>query len=143
MDEKHINKLFSIIEDNNIRLYNLKGTEYKNITAASIFTLKHYGIFFNDDNISTNENMFLVAAHELGHCLSGAMHNLTSPYELIERNEYRADRCSVLRFLPFDKLQEAISSGCQTSYELSDYLGLPEQFLKTAIEVYRNEGLIN
>ena len=67
---------------------------------------------------------------------------LYSSFDVISRHEYRADRKSVLDFLPIEKIKEAIKSGCHTTYEFAEYLDVPEQFIIKAFEHYNAMNLI-
>lgn len=112
------------------------------IKGVSIQSGNNQGIFLNYDEIEDSDDEFCVAAHEYGHCVTGTLYtNDTS--EITKRKcEYRADRQSVIEFLPINKFKEAIKNGCQTPYEFAEYLGLPEKFVIKAYEHYKVMGLL-
>lgn len=99
------------------------------------------GIFYNEE-ITDPDEKFMILSHEYGHCKSGATHHINSPYELISKHEYIADKTSVLELLPFEKIEEAISKGCNMAWQIAEYLDIPYQFVEKAIKVYTNMGFL-
>lgn len=103
----------------------------------------------SDENIELidyhmkNSDEFIALAHEYGHCKSGATHHLSSPLEMIEQHEYRADRAAVHEFLPFAKIQDAFNCGCVELWQLAEHLDMPEKFVEIAVRIYRADGLIS
>ena len=83
-----------------------------------------------------------MATHEYGHCMTGSTHPLHSPFDIIAKHEYKADRKAVLDFLPIGKLKSAIKNGCRTAYEFSEYLDVPEKFVIKAFQHYTAMDLI-
>ena len=134
-----LKKVYNKIEDNDIKVFPCR---IKNVKSVSIETNNKYGIFINYDEIKTSEEEFLVATHEYGHCMSGSTHPLYSPFDIISRHEYRADRRAILDFLPIERVKEAIRYGCKTPYEFSEYLDIPEKFVIKAFEHYNAMNLI-
>lgn len=113
-----------------------------NIKSVSVETDGRYGIFINHNEIKDSDEEFIVATHEYGHCMTGSTHPLYSPFDVISRHEYKADRRSVLDFLSIDSIKEAIKYGCITPYEFSEYLDIPEQFVIKAFQHYNAMELI-
>lgn len=96
----------------------------------------------NPSEIKNYDEEFCVLAHEYGHCASGSTHKLYSPLDLIERHEYRADRQSVLEFLPVEMIKKALNKGCIHTHEFAEYLDMPEEFVRLAFKHYRAMELI-
>lgn len=136
MDLKHI---YNKIEENNIKVFPF-GID--GIKAVSIETEGKYGVFLNKEEISDLDEEFCVLAHEYGHCKSGSTHKLYSPYDLISRHEYQADRQAILEFLPVDRIKKAVDDGMVSIYEISEYLDIPEKFVAKAIKHYMQMGVI-
>ena len=132
-------QVYKKIEEENIPVIdcNIGG-----IKGAIIKSGDKYGIFINHKELEDSDEEFMVLAHEWGHYASGTPHSFSSEKTFISQCEYRADRKSVLEFLPFDRIQNAIKSGCQTAYEFSEFLDLPERFVVMAFKHYRDIGLI-
>ena len=135
----NLTEVYKKISDANIELFSY---DIPLIKAATIEINKKYGIFLNYNEIKDSDDEFLVLTHEYGHCTSGTTHKITSKFETIRRQEYRADRKSIIDFLPIDKLKQAIQHGCQTKYEFATFLGVPEDFVIKAFKHYKAMNLI-
>lgn len=135
-------KLLKKISDDNIKIFNDDAVaEHRAVTIGDVVN-DVYGIFVSDKPFETSDDEFCVLAHEYGHCKSGATHHLSSPLEMIEQHEYRADRAAVHEFLPFDKIKNAFDCGCVELWQLAEFLDMPAEFVKKAVDVYRAEGYI-
>ena len=66
-----------------------------------------YAVFLDFTKIRSTRLLRGVCLHELGHIATGALHKVDSPYELVERSEYRADRWAAEHFLPAEDFREA------------------------------------
>lgn len=64
--------------------------------------------------------------HELGHASTGALHKVDSPFETVERSEYRANRWSAENFLTAEDFKQAFANGYTEPWELAEYFDLPE-----------------
>lgn len=135
-----INNLYKKINDSGIDVFH---HNYNCIKAVTIEIDKNYAIFINENLMQDSDEEFCAMAHEYGHCKSGSTHKLHSKFDLICRHEYRANRRAVLDFLPFEQIKQAINCGCETIYEFSAYLDMPETFIKTALHHYNAMGLLN
>lgn len=135
----NIDNVYQKIQENNIKIfhYGLPG-----IKSVTVETDNKYGIFINHKEIVDLDEEFLVTTHEYGHCMTGSTHPPYSPLDIISKHEYRADRRSVLDFLPIEKIKSAIKDGCRSAYEFSEYLDVPEQFVIKAFQHYTAMDLI-
>lgn len=79
-----------------------------------------------------------VCYHELGHAATGALHKIDSPYELVERSEYRANRWSAQQFLGPDAFRSAFADGCTELWQLAEYFDLPEADVLNALTYWRD-----
>ena len=136
----NLKKVYSKIENENINVFNYN-IPFEN-KAVTIEHDNNYGIFVDYNKIDSCEEEFIIMAHEYGHCKSGSTHKVGSKFDLIERHEYRANRQSILAFLPIRKLKRAIEKGCGKTYEIAEFLDMPENFIKMAIGHYRCMGQI-
>lgn len=110
--------------------------------AASIRLNDQYAIFLDFSKFPTLRAYTEALAHECGHCATGAMHTVSSPYDLIEKHEFKADRWAFERYLPFDALCDAMRHGCTGTWQLAEVFGFPEDFIRKAIRYYvQNKGL--
>lgn len=95
-----------------------------------------YAIFLDFSQIHSMKLLRGVCYHELGHAATGALHKVSSPYELVERSEYRANRWAAQHFLTESDFREAFSCGCKEIWELSEYFDLPEDDIKKALSYW-------
>lgn len=95
-----------------------------------------------DDRVldgSTRERVHLT--HELGHCITGSFYNIYAAADLRQRHENRADKWAVQRLISVDQLDDAIACGYTELWELAEYFGVTESFLKKAICYYVHGNL--
>ena len=108
-----------------------------------------YAIFLDFTKIHSTRLLRGVCCHELGHAATGALHKVDSPFETVERSEYRANRWVAEHFLPWEAFQEAISAGYTEPWQLAEFFDLPEEDVCRALTYWRDrrdadwpEGLI-
>lgn len=75
------------------------------------------------------------AAHEIGHCATGAFYNEHS-LETRSRCEYRADKWAIKKLIPKDELISAFENGIIEVWELAEYFGVTENFIIKACNFY-------
>ena len=129
--------LFEQIYLHDIRLFTCPVPGAK---AATVELEGIYGIFLDPDQIRDSAEELCVVAHELGHCMTGSTHCLSSSLDLIERHEYRADKYAVHRILPAKQIQRALHAGYTEIWQLAEYFNVTEPFLKRALDIYCREG---
>ena len=74
--------------------------------------------------------------HELGHCLTGSFYNIYAAADLRQRHENRADKWAIRRLIPVSALDDAIAAGHTELWDLAEFFGVTESFLKKAICLY-------
>ena len=99
---------------------------------------EYYAIFLDFTQIAGVRLLKGVCCHELGHVATGALHKVNSPYETVERSEYRANRYVAQRFLTRDDFAAAFEAGCRELWELSEYFDLPEADVAKALTYWRD-----
>lgn len=92
-----------------------------------------YAIFLDFTQVQSTRLLRGVCYHELGHAATGALHKMDSPYELVERSEYRANRWAAEHYLTEQDFRGAFSSGYTELWQLAEYFDLPEQDIKIAL----------
>lgn len=92
-----------------------------------------YAIFLDFTQIKSTRLLKGICYHELGHAATGALHKVDSPYETVERSEYRANRWATEHFLRAEDFREAFATGCTELWQLAEYFDLPEQDIKNAL----------
>lgn len=100
--------------------------------GATIRDQGFYAVFLDFTQIPTTRMMRGICLHELGHVATGALHKVDSPYELVERSEYRAKRWSAEQFLTPEDFRTAFQDGCRELWELAEYFDLPEEIIAEA-----------
>lgn len=92
-----------------------------------------YAVFLDFSKIRSTRLLRGVCCHEQGHIATGALHKVDSPFELVERSEYRANRYVAQTYLTQEDFQEAFSAGYTESWQLAEYFDLPEADVKKAL----------
>ena len=64
--------------------------------GATVRDQGYYAVFLDFTKIRSTRLLRGVCCHELGHAATGALHKVDSPFELVERNEYRAARWGII-----------------------------------------------
>lgn len=90
-----------------------------------------------DGGISEREHL----SHEMGHCITGAFYNIYAVADTRQRHENRADKWAIQRLIPVEALDEAIALGYTELWELADYFGVTEEFLRKALCYYVHGNL--
>ena len=135
----NLDKVYEKIQENGIMILPFGLDDIKSVSVEAD---NKYGIFINYNEIENSDEEFIVATHEYGHCMTGSTHPPYSPFDIIARHEYRADRKAILDFLPIERVKDAIEHGCHTAYEFSEYLDVPEPFVIKAFQHYNAMELI-
>ena len=106
------------------------------LKAATISLDNDYCIFVNKDNIETYTEEKCILAHEIGHCRTGSVQHVLSPFDLIEKHEYLADKYAVNKLIPKNKLKNAVKKGVTEVWQLADYFGVTEDFMRRAVYLH-------
>ena len=104
--------------------------------GATIRDREQYAIFLDFTKILSTRLLKGICYHELGHAATGALHKVNSPYELVERSEYRANRWSAEHYLPAKELREAFQNGFAEPWQLAEYFDLPQQDIEKALHYW-------
>lgn len=72
-------------------------------------------------------------AHELGHCEEGAFYNPFAAYDLRQKHEHRADKWAIKKLVPKDELDAAVKAGYTEVWQLADYFGVDDDFIRKAV----------
>ena len=77
-------------------------------------------------------------AHELGHCVTGAMYNIRCPIMPRQRYERIADAYAIKKLVDEDELRRVIDEreGDISVWELSEWIDVTEDFMKIALAFY-------
>ena len=111
--------------------------------GATVRDQDFYAVFLDFSKIYSTRLLRGVCCHELGHAATGALHKVSSPYELVERSEYRAKRWSAQHYQPPEDFREAFAAGYTEPWQLAEYFDLPEQDVMAALSYWRDRRGIN
>lgn len=131
--------LYNALQENGILVFEYSQKDSKAVTIRNAFG---YGIFLDIGHMETAAEELSVLAHEYGHCATGATHALSSPLDLIDQHEYKADKWAAHYLIPPDKLRQAVEEGYTEPWELAERLNVTEDFLRRTVYIYQCEGLI-
>ncbi len=95
-----------------------------------------YAVFLDFSKILSTRLLRGVCYHELGHAATGALHKVDSPYELVERSEYRANRWSAQTFLTEGDFREAFQAGYTEPWQLAEYFDMPQADVEKALRYW-------
>jgi hypothetical protein len=96
-----------------------------------------YAVFLDFTKIPSTRVLRGVCCHELGHAATGALHKVDSPFELVERSEYRAARWVAENYLTAELFREAFAAGYTELWQLVEFFDLPEDCIKTALTYWK------
>lgn len=111
------------------------------IQATTIEMDGQYGIFMDFGNISTQAEELVAVAHEGGHVFTGATHKVSSPYDLIAKHEYKADKWAVQRLISPEALDAAVAEGCTDIHSLAEHFNVTIPFMKKAVCLHTHGNL--
>lgn len=137
--ESKLFMLYKAMYDEGIHLYDYRLEGEKAVTIAME---QQYGVFIDTRAIETVSEETTLIAHELGHCVTGSTHSVSSPLDLIEKHEYKADKYAVHTLITADELVEAIRAGYTETWQLAEYFGVTEAFIRRTTYIYQCEGQI-
>lgn len=110
--------------------------------AVSIQDESCKAIFFDFSLLPTIKDLNWAAAHENGHLSTGAYHKLSSPYQLWQQSEHKANRWVFERYLSPEHFKEAFRAGYTEPYQLAEWFNMPElQVLKAVYYWTQTRGI--
>lgn len=101
-----------------------------------------YCINLDMNRMNTEEDVRVSLAHEIGHVQSGTLYfnNSTKLYK--GSAEYRADYRAAQIVMPIYDLKDCISKGITETYDLAEFFGITEEYVKRILYIYENKGLL-
>lgn len=77
--------------------------------------------------------------HELGHCLYGGFYTRSTPFDVAERHEIRADKWYILHAIPQDTLFNLLRQGYD-AWEIAEMLDTTEDYVRRAYYYYKDNS---
>ncbi len=76
-------------------------------------------------------------AHEVGHCTTGSFYSAYATCEIRQQKENHANKWAISTLIPKSELEAAIAQGYTEPWDLADYFGVTEAFMRLAMTWYR------
>ncbi len=98
-------------------------------------------IAIDTSKLPTTAEECTAAVHELSHDCTGSYYMVNSSLEERRRSENRADKYAIRRFIKPEELRAAMESGLTEYWQLAEYFGFTEDFIRKAVCYYENGNL--
>ena len=108
---------------------------FENFRACTIENGSRYYIGINEKSFENTAQRNTAKAHELGHCMTGALYCASSPLFTQEKCEYKATRWAIRKLVPKQLLLDYFKKGYQM-WEIAEEMDLTEEFLWQAYYHY-------
>lgn len=136
---KNILSLYRYAEKKNIEVatFPLPETESMSIQAEDGVCY----IAVDDKKMENEASERVHLSHELGHCATGSFYNRYAKMDIRQKHENRADKWAIRKLIPVEKLDTAVAEGHTELWDLADYFGVTEDFIKKAVCYYVHGNL--
>lgn len=91
-----------------------------------------YAIAINSNLLGKDERATAIF-HELGHCMTGSFYNGLVACDIRQKHENRADRWAIEHLVPREQYDIALQNGCTELWNLAEYFGVTEDFMRKAV----------
>jgi len=94
------------------------------------------GFIALNKNIPTTSERACIIAEELGHYYTSSGDIIDQRNTVNKKQEVKARRWAVKRLVTLKNIINAFKAGCRNMYEMAEYLGVTEEFLREAFHNY-------
>ena len=136
---KSILSLCRYAEKRNIEIVTFPLPETASMSIEAESGACYIGIDYSKIETETDERVHL--SHELGHCVTGSFYNRYAKMDIRKKHENRADKWAIRKLIPVEKLDTAVAEGHTELWDLADYFGVTEDFIKKAVCYYVHGNL--
>lgn len=136
---KSILSLYRYAEKRNIEIVTFPLPETASMSIEAESGTCYIGIDYSKIETETDERVHL--GHELGHCVTGSFYNRYAKMDIRQKHENRADKWAIRKLIPVEKLDTAVAEGHTELWDLADYFGVTEEFIKKAVCYYVHGNL--
>lgn len=125
--------LYTFAEDRNISVDDFRSSSKSFVVELEEDT---YAIAIDESQVTTQAEMKVCLAHELGHCETASFYNIDNHLDLMSRHEARANRWAIKKLVSKDELEDAVCNGYTEIWELAEYFDLPQDFMVKVVCYY-------
>ena len=136
---KSILSLYRYAEKRNIEIETFPLPETASMSIETDSGACYIGMDYSKMEKETDKRVHL--SHEIGHCVTGSFYNRYSKADIRRKHENRADKWSIRRLIPSKELDAAVADGHTELWDLADYFGVTEDFMKKAVCFYTHGNL--
>lgn len=136
---KSILSLYRYAEKRNIEIVTFPLPETASMSIEAESGACYIGVDYSKIESVTDERVHL--GHELGHCVTGSFYNRYAKMDIRQKHENRADKWAIRKLIPVEKLDTAVAEGHTELWDLADYFGVTEDFIKKAVCYYVHGNL--
>lgn len=111
--------------------FNLAGTRIKGLYCDNSVALSN--------ELNTSAEKACVLAEELGHYYTTTGNILEQNDTMNRKQEYHARLLAYNKMVGLCGIIDAYKRGCRNRYEISDYLGVSEDFLSETLNAYKSK----
>lgn len=134
---ENLNSLYQWLDSEGVFVFDKRLPFSEKDTKATAIKLKPpyeiWGIFLDKSRLKTISEEKTALLHEGGHYATGATHEVSSPFDLVAKHEYKADKWAVERALTVDELDEAVAEGHTELWDLAEHFGTTEDFMRKVV----------
>ena len=132
--------LYAFAEAKSYDLYWIRSGDAR-ICSMSVTDGIHCAIMMDPSKLQAEAEQRQTLAHELGHCVTCSFYNRYAKLDLRQKHENRADKWAIEQLVPADALAQAVASGHTELWDLAEYFGVTEAFMKKALCWYHHGNL--
>lgn len=131
--------LYDFAQQQNIEVVQFPMSENGSMSVMLDNGSCYIGIDESVQDGGSSERVHLI--HELGHCITGSFYNIYAAIDHRQRHENRADKWAIGHLIPVDKLDEAIARGYTEVWDLAEFFGVTEDFIRKTVCYYAHGNL--
>ena len=132
--------LYAFAEAKSYDLYWIRSGDAR-ICSMSVTDGIHCAIMMDPSKLQAEAEQRQTLAHELGHCVTGSFYTRYAKLDWRQKHENRADKWAIEQLIPADALAQAVASGHTELWDLAEYFGVTEAFMKKALCWYHHGNL--
>lgn len=120
--------------------YNLDCDGLESISVMRVSDCKCF-IAIDPFTLLSDADELVKGLHEIGHCDTGSFYNEYAACDIRKKHENRADKRAIELRLSADDLDQAVADGHTDLWDLAEYFGVTEDFMRKAVCWYTHGNL--